>query len=100
MSKMRKNLSQSQKQIERLKKDASSGLSSLEVQSRIDDGLINSGEKKYSKSYLNIFTNNVCTFFNLIGLIVFIALLLVGAGLFDFVFVLVYLSNIIIGITQ
>ena len=63
------------------------GLNDAQINERKNQGLFNLSQKKYSKSYLSIFVNNVCTFFNLLGLIVFIALLCVGAELFDFVFV-------------
>ena len=76
------------------------GLSFEQVDQRKKDGLVNAVSKKYSKSYLSIFISNTCTFFNLLGLIVFISLLCVGADLFDFVFVLVYLANLSIGIIQ
>ena len=85
---------------ERFTPTVSSGLSCLQVESRINDGLINETTKKYSKSYLNIFIGNTFTVFNLLGLIVFIALIYAKAQLWDFVFVLVYTLNIFIGITQ
>lgn len=86
--------------VERFTPTAQSGLSSVQVKSRIDSGLINHADDKYSKSYVSIFVGNLCTFFNLLGLIVLIALLFAGAQLFDFVFVIVYLMNIAIGISQ
>ena len=89
-----------QQEYERFTPTVQSGLSSLQVNSRIKDGLINASPQKYSKSYLSIFVGNICTFFNLLGLIVVIALIFAGAGIFDFVFVSVYMMNIIIGITQ
>lgn len=78
------------------------GLSDFQVSKRVEDGLVNSVKRKYSKSYLNIIVNNVCTFFNLLGLIVFIAMLSIGnkAKLSDFFFVLFYIANISIGIIQ
>ena len=85
---------------ERFTPTAQSGLSYLQVESRVKDGLTNQTPQKYSKSYLNIFVSNICTFFNLLGLIVVIALIFSGAGIFDFVFVSVYLMNIVIGISQ
>lgn len=97
MAKIKQN---PQKDYERFTPTAQSGLSSLQVESRVKDGLTNQSPQKYSKSYLNIFVSNVCTFFNLLGLIVVIALIFSGAGIFDFVFVSVYLMNIIIGISQ
>lgn len=76
------------------------GLTKEQVEERRLNKLINYGSKKYSKSYLHIFVNNVCTFFNLLGLIVFVALLCIGAPLANFFFALVYLANLGIGIIQ
>ena len=89
-----------QSKINRFTPTVSSGLSSLQVKERIDCGLINTHAEKYSKSYFSIFVGNLCTFFNLLGLIVVIAISFAGAKLFDYVFVLVYIMNIVIGITQ
>ena len=50
------------------------GLTQEQVCSRIKSGLINKTQKSYSKSYFNILFDNVFTFFNLLGLIVVIAL--------------------------
>lgn len=87
-------------QIERFNPSLDFGLTDEQVNQRINEGLTNCTGKKYSKSYLNIFYNNFCTFFNLLGLIVFIALLAVGAQLSNFFFVVVFLANIAIGIIQ
>ena len=88
------------KTTERFSPSSGEGLSSVQVKSRLEDGLVNTSSQKYSKSYLSIFASNIFTVFNLLGLIVFISLLCVGAGLFDFVFVLVYIANFSIGIIQ
>lgn len=88
------------KTTERFSPSSGEGLSSVQVKSRLEDGLVNISSQKYSKSYLSIFASNIFTVFNLLGLIVFISLLCVGAGLFDFVFVLVYIANFSIGIIQ
>lgn len=76
------------------------GLNLIQVAERKSSGLTNVVKTNYSKSYLNIFVNNVCTFFNLLGLICLIALLLTGASLSQFFFVLFYVANITIGIVQ
>ena len=88
------------KTTERFSPSSGEGLSSVQVKSRLEDGLVNISSQKYSKSYLSIFASNIFTVFNLLGLIVFISLLCVGTGLFDFVFVLVYIANFSIGIIQ
>ena len=85
---------------ERFSPDFNVGLNESQVESRISEGLTNVVKKRYSKSYASIVVGNVCTFFNLLGLMVFIALLCVKAELFEFVFVIVYLANLTIGITQ
>ncbi len=87
-------------QIDRFSPDIALGLNDIQVASRFENGLFNKVNQKYSKSYLNILVNNVCTFFNLLGLIVFIALLLSGAKLGNFFFVFFYVANISIGIIQ
>ncbi len=89
--------------IERYTPSIRSGLSLEQVNSRISQGAVNVTTRKYSKSYWNIFTNNVCTFFNLLGLICFIAILLVTTDLSEisnFFFVFFYLANTTIGIIQ
>lgn len=76
------------------------GLSAAEVAEKIKNGQTNSASKKTSKTYLGIFVGNIFSVFNLLGLVVFIALLCVHAQLFDFAFVVVYAINITIGILQ
>ncbi len=86
--------------IERYSPNVELGLNDFQVASRFENGLTNKVNQKYSKSYINIFVNNVCTFFNLLGLIVFVSLLLSGASLGNFFFVFFYIANISIGIIQ
>lgn len=77
-----------------------SGLTTEQVEERKQQGAVNYTKKKYSKSYLSIFAGNVCTFFNLLGLIVCVALICIGATLSRFFFVLIYIANMGIGIIQ
>ena len=76
------------------------GLTIKEVAERKALGLINTTPKSYSKSYLSIFVGNICTFFNFLGLIVTIALIIAGANLSKFFFVVIYIINLLIGIIQ
>ena len=85
---------------ERVYPTPSQGLNDQQVEDRVSHGLTNQVKQKYSKSYVNIFANNICTFFNLLGLICFIALLLTKASLSQFFFVFFYIANISIGIIQ
>lgn len=86
-------------EIERIKADKIIGLSSTQVQKRIEQNLVNKTKKKNSKSYFGIVADNLFTFFNLLGLVVVIALIIFKAPITQFFFVIVYLSNIIIGIS-
>lgn len=91
-----------QTDVERFCPDINSGLTSIQISKRVSEGLVNKTTKQYSKSYLNILVGNVCTFFNLLGIIVFIAMLTIGshAKLSDYFFVIFYIANISIGIIQ
>ncbi len=86
--------------VERVNADANAGLNDDQVKRRIENKLVNQASQKYSKTYLNILVNNTCTFFNLLGLIVFLALIYIKAPLANFVFALVFLANMGIGIIQ
>ena len=90
--------------IERLNPDINNGLSTKQVSDRFAAGLFNCVKQKYSKSYFSIIINNVFTVFNLLGLLVCIALIAISGTyevkLSDFFFVFFYIANISIGIIQ
>ncbi len=86
--------------VRRYNPSIKTGLSDKQVSERVATKNTNAAEKKYSKSLFSIFFGNVFTLFNLLGLTVFIGLLLVDADIMNYVFVLVYALNIIIGVTQ
>lgn len=75
------------------------GLSSVEVEKRIKDGKINISENLKTKSIKRIFYDNILTLFNLINIVLFVALLLVGSYK-NLLFIGVMLVNIVIGIFQ
>lgn len=76
------------------------GLSEEQINVRIKQGLFNDNDKKYSKSYFGIVVQNVCTFFNLLALLVAIALIFSGAEISQFAFALMFALNVTIGIIQ
>lgn len=86
--------------VERYSPAIETGLSEEQINTRIRQGLTNNVNKKYSKSYLSIFVGNICTFFNLLGFIVAIALATIKAPISSYFFVIIYLANIGIGIIQ
>ncbi len=87
------------KQIERYSPDINEGLNEQQVAERTSSMLLNTSKIKNSKSYLSIFVKNICTFFNLIWLIIAVALLVVGSyNNLTFVFVIV--ANTAIAIIQ
>ncbi len=86
--------------VERFSPNANFGLTDAQVNDRTSKGLTNNVNKKYSKSYLSIFAGNICTFFNLLGLIVATALIVIKAPIANFFFVAIYIANIGIGIIQ
>ena len=89
--------------VERVLTDEKTGLSSAQVEKRVAAGLTNEVKNKNSKSYLKIVADNVCTFYNLLCLAAFVVLLTVHRAdtpLSNYAFIVIYLVNIAIGITQ
>ena len=76
-----------------------SGLSESEVAQRINEGKVNISANLKTKSIKQIFYENICTLFNAINVVLFIALLIVGSYK-NMLFMGVVLANIVIGITQ
>jgi len=90
-------------ELVRVTADEKIGLSSVQVADRERAGLTNEVKNYNSKSYGRIFFDNICTFYNLLCLACFIALLAVHTEhtpLSNYVFIVIYLVNIIIGVTQ
>ena len=75
------------------------GLSAAEVRERIDAGKINTVSTVKTKSVKRIFLDNICTMFNLINVILFVLLILVGSYK-NLMFIGVVLTNTVIGIVQ
>lgn len=75
------------------------GLSQQEVQERIQKGLVNGTTKPVSKTYKQIFKDNICTLFNLLNFIIFIALVCVQAWS-NLIFMAIIICNAVIGIIQ
>ena len=86
--------------VERFDPSPDAGLTDEQVQLRFSQFLFNDVNKKYSKSYASIFVGNICTFFNLLCLIVALALIYAGAPLSQFLFVAIFAANLFIGIIQ
>lgn len=85
--------------IERFEPSLQQGLSDEQVQQRIKDKLVNNTKQKTSKSYFKIFFDNIFTFFNMIWLLIFIALLLVKSYV-NLFFMVVIVMNTSIAIFQ
>ena len=90
----------SETEVERFSPALEKGLSPEQVDTRYNQFLFNDVNKKYSKSYRSIFFGNICTFFNLLCLIVALALAYAGAPISQFLFVGIFAVNLIIGIVQ
>lgn len=94
LMKKKKNLD-----FSRYNPDINFGLSKEQVENRKKAGLINATKQNSGKSFFTIFFKNICTFFNLIWALVFVALLLVGAYS-DLLFMVVIVLNTAIAIIQ
>lgn len=79
--------------------DINEGLTEADIQLRKQAKLVNRTKKRVGKSYLQIFASNIFTFFNLLGLIIFVLMLLCGS-VTNMMFVVIIVANTAIGIIQ
>lgn len=90
----------SETDVERFEPDPDKGLTHEQVETRFNQFLFNDVNRKYSKSYKSIFIGNICTVFNLLCVLVAVALAFAGAGLSQYMFVVIFSANLGIGILQ
>ena len=75
------------------------GLSDEDVVKRVESGKKNTLQKTISKSKKQIYKENICTLFNLLNVLIAIALACVGAWT-NLVFIVIIITNVMIGIIQ
>lgn len=92
--KKRKNI-----EISRYTPDINIGLTKQQVDNRKNAGLTNKTKQNSGKSIFTIFFKNICTFFNLIWAVVFLALIAVESYT-DLLFIIVIILNTTIAIIQ
>lgn len=85
--------------VERYNPDYNVGLTNDQVEERKNAGLDNKTKVKSSKTYTSIFVKNIFTFFNMLWLIIAVALICVGAYK-DLIFIFVIVANTAIAIIQ
>lgn len=85
--------------LERYSPSCEQGLNAEQIAERSLHGLVNDTKVKSSKTYTSIFIKNICTFFNLIWIVIAAALIAVGAYS-DLLFLTVIISNTAIAIIQ
>ncbi|MBD5584007.1 MAG: HAD-IC family P-type ATPase, partial [Clostridia bacterium] len=87
--------------VDRYSPKLNKGLTAEQVETRFKQFLFNDTNKKYSRSYASIFIGNICTFFNLLCLFAFIALLVANTQKFsNYLVIFITTANIAIGIIQ
>lgn len=86
-------------QIERIESDYKTGLTAQQVAARVDEGFTNVQSRRFTKSYAQIFKDNIFTLFNLINVI--LAALIISTGSYrNILFMGIVISNIAIGVFQ
>ena len=84
---------------DRIKADFNTGLTSAQVQERVEAGLDNKPVESPSKSVKEILIDNICTYFNLIFVILSVLLIIVGSYR-DLSFMPIIIANALTGIVQ
>lgn len=97
--KKHKNEEQKPVRVRRIKTDYKFGLTLEQVADRMEKGQNNFTPNTNVKTYKSIFIENICTFFNILCIAIFISLAVVGAWS-SCVFMVVITLNIVIGIVQ
>ena len=93
------NFTQLDEDVERFEAPLEQGLTEEQVEVRRTQNLTNRVKSKNSKTYGQIICSNVFTFFNLLSLIIAVAVIWVGSyG--DAFFMVIILANTLIGIIQ
>lgn len=80
--------------------DIQTGLTTEQVNKRINDGLVNKTKKQTSKSYLKIFYDNFVNFFNILLFGIAALMIVARVKITSFAFLVILLSNIAIGLYQ
>ena len=75
------------------------GLTTLEVQERIQEGKVNTNDQPITRSYKQIILSNTLTFFNFLNIALFVLVILVGSYK-NSMFMGVIICNTVIGIVQ
>ncbi len=86
--------------VEHFNVDLDVGLNKEQVQSRIDDNLVNRIPKHVSKSYWKIFYDNVVNFFNLFLFAIAAFMIVAKVPFTSFAFLVILFVNIVIGLFQ
>ena len=86
-------------EVARVNADVNVGLNAEQVKERVDAHKTNYVKKVVGKSYFAIFASNIFTFFNLLGIIIFI-LMLICQSIENMFFFVVILANTALGIFQ
>ncbi|MFA6620171.1 MAG: HAD-IC family P-type ATPase [Bacilli bacterium] len=74
------------------------GLTPEQVRERKDEGFVNKISKKVTKTYWQIFCDNLFSFFNMVFFGIAILMAIAGIGLSSYFFLLPILSNIVLGL--
>ena len=85
--------------VTRVQPDPKTGLSAEQVQERIDAGQQNFDSTPATRTERQIVLRNICTLFNLVNIIFFVAILAVGS-VKDTLFMAIVAANTAIGIIQ
>lgn len=84
---------------QRIETTEQQGLSTAQVDGRKEEGLVNVATTTNKKTYAAIFVQNICTFFNLICILIAVALICVNRWS-DLTFMVIMTLNTVIGLVQ
>lgn len=97
---LRKKESEHEITAQHIECDLNIGLTFSDVEKRKKDGLINKVSKHVTKSGWNIFKDNVLNIFNILLFAIAILMMIAKLPLINFIFLIIAIANILIGVIQ
>ena len=88
------------KNVKRFEPSVEEGLTSEQVQLRIDEGFANKTPNKYTKSIWAIIASNLFTYFNILMIIIAVILIAAQAPISNLFFLMIVVLNLAVGVVQ
>lgn len=96
----KKDLKKTVENAQHFETDITVGLTTVQVNKRVEEGLVNKVKKHVTKSYFRIFYENIVNFFNLLLFFIAAVMIVAKISISSYAFLVILIANIVIGLYQ